>query len=137
MINTVSQFLWVRNSVAVELSGSESESLVSAARTSAGAASPEGSAGAGGSTFKMAHSHSAWQEAFVPHQQSSPEGCLSVLRTWQLASPSMPRSKREEGGWGGAFCDLVFEVTNQYSYHGAVLQGESLSLSAHAQGERN
>lgn len=47
----------------------------------------------------MAHSHGCWREASVPHQQPFPESCLSVLMTWQVASPSMQDpSDNKEGG---------------------------------------
>lgn len=41
---------------------------------------------------------------------ASPQGCLSVLKTWQLASPRGSDS-RDPGGGCTAFYDLVLEVT--------------------------
>ena len=62
---------------------------------------------AGKSSSKMAHSHGHWHEALVPLLAvgrrpqfldiwASPEGCLSVLTTWQLASARVSDPKENK-----------------------------------------
>lgn len=73
--------------------------------------SSEGLTKAGGSSFKKVHTHDCWQEASVPHYVGFSTGFLSVLTTWQLASPRViPKRDREREGSHSAFADLVLEV---------------------------
>lgn len=52
-------------------------------KTSARAASSEGSTGVGGAASKLVPSHGCWPEASVPHHVDL---AIGLLMTWQLAS---------------------------------------------------
>lgn len=52
-----------------------------------GLLSSEGVTGAGGFTFKMAHSHGCWQEALVLYHTNLPLDGLRILMTQELISP--------------------------------------------------
>lgn len=66
-----------------------------AVKSLTGAASSEGSTGAGGSASVMAHSHGCWQEASVPYHMYPSTELLEHTYDMAAVFPQSKQSKRE------------------------------------------
>ena len=66
----------------------------------------------------------------------SPQGCLSVLTTWWLASSKTNEGVRGHLGGSHLFYELALEITRHHRYYTLFIRGELLSL-AYIQGKEN
>ena len=109
--------------------------------------SSEGTSGAGGSTYKMAHSQSCWQDAYIPHccwqevlaphQMNLSIGLLECLYNMAAGFPwsEWPKDRQQEGGHN-AFYNLVPEGTLHHFYNILFIRNESLNLNPCSRGWR-
>ena len=80
----------------------------------------EGSTGAGGSASKMAHSHSCWQEVWIPYHTNLPTRqleCSHDMTTWLPPELVMRKGGTERGKEGEGSCNILYNVVSEVAYH--------------------